>query len=115
MGSTRQPQSGIATSRLLRNAPTDPSGAFAHRLHRDATRTTPPSRPTTLSSGHCGTVHAGPTTASAWSAVNVSPTPGIRICHQVFGHGSRLAAAGFWLDGRQAGHTSAKGRMDNAS
>jgi len=53
-------------------------------------------------------------TVSAWSVVNVSPTQGISICHQVFCHGSRLAGAGCWVDGHQAGHTSAKGRMDNA-
>lgn len=31
-----------------------------------------------------------------------------------FLYGSQLAGTGFWVDGRQAGHTSAKVRMDNA-
>lgn len=88
-----------------------------------------PYSPTTFSRSHCSNQRlpvcrtrrpnrssrpCGATTVRAWSAVNVSPTLGISICHQVFCHGSRLAGAGCWLDGRPARHTSAKGRMDNA-
>ncbi|MDP3423354.1 MAG: hypothetical protein Q8S32_06300 [Burkholderiaceae bacterium] len=42
------------------------------------------------------------------------PHSGHQYLSAGFGHVSRLAGAGFRVDDRQAGHTSAKVRMDNA-